>query len=95
MLLFSLAFSVLLSGYDAYINACSSQGDSREFCQCQADFLALELSDDKIFELAVAGSNAMSGRNDRLKKMANQHPDILIAVEKLEKQSAACGQELN
>lgn len=93
MLILSLAFSVLISGYDAYINACSSQGEPHLTCKCQADFLSLNLSDEKILEIAIAGSNAAQGRTDKMKELATKHPDAVIALEKLERQSLACGRE--
>ena len=95
MLLFSIAFSAMLSGYDAYVNACTSQGDSKMVCKCQADFLALKLTDDEILQLTVAGSNAEHGRNDKVQQIIQHNPKIIVAVEKLEKQSVACGQEFN
>jgi len=90
MLLFSIAFFAMLSGYDAYVNACSSQGDNIDFCKCQADFLALKISDDNMLELAVAGANAMSGRGERLKELAKNQPDVVVAMQKLEKETVAC-----
>lgn len=93
MLLISIAFSALLSGYDIYINACSAQGDSRQICKCQADFLALKLADDEILQLSVAGSAAAQGNMERIEKIARENPKVITAVEKLEKEAAACGQE--
>ena len=80
----------MLSGYDAYINACSSDDNSREICKCEADFLALQLPDEQILELTVATTKALQGRDDRLREMAQNHPEIVVAVEKLERQAAVC-----
>lgn len=90
MLLFSIAFSAMLSGYEAYINACSSTEGEKAICKCQADFLALQISDEKILELTIASSMAMQGRDDRLRDFAEKNPDVVVAIEKLEKQAEAC-----
>jgi hypothetical protein len=90
MLIFSIAFATMLTGYEAYINACSSSDGDKKICKCQADFLSLQISDDKILELTIASSMAMQGRDDRLRDMAEKNPDIVVAIEKLEKQALAC-----
>lgn len=81
----------MLSGYEAYVNACSSNAETRKICECQADFLSTSLTDDEVLALTVAGSNAMQGKTDRVKKLAETNPRAIVALEKLEKQAIACG----
>lgn len=93
MLLFSIAFSVMISGHEAYINACSSQNENRAVCECQANFLAHKISDDKILQLAVAGSNALRGKTDKMHQLMKNSPDIVVALQKLEQEAANCHAE--
>lgn len=90
MLVFSIALASMISGYDAYVNACSTKAENRAVCECQANFLALSLDDDEILALTVAGSNAMGGRTDRLKELAEKNPKAVVALKKLESQAIAC-----
>lgn len=80
----------MISGYDAYVNVCSTGAEDKQVCKCQADFLAINLSDDEILELAVAGSNALQGRDDRLRELAEKNPKVIVAFGRLEKQAKAC-----
>lgn len=90
MLLISLALSVLLSGYDQYIFACTSGGDAEKFCHCQAETLKKRLSDSELETLAKAGAQAMSGNKTAIYEVMEKHPKIVVALKKLEEQAASC-----
>lgn len=77
-------------GYDAYIFACTTDGESEESCSCQADVLARNLTDEEIYILTEAGVAAYSGDTEKVNYVMENHPSIILAMKNLSIDAEIC-----
>lgn len=77
-------------GYNAFVFACTSDGETEGVCKCQAQILSRQLPDDKIMLLAQAGAAASQGDVSQIDNIIENHPDILYAMKSLSVETEIC-----
>ena len=77
-------------GYDAFIFACTTDGEKEEICNCQADVLARDLTDEQIYILTEAGVAASNGDIETIDNVMENHPEVIIAMKNLSIDAEIC-----